>query len=127
MAPGPRSEPETHCRRRADNRMTDLLRHAVATIAYRGGKAVRGVPADFADFRVAESGRTPVQILAHIGDLFDWACCLARGEKTWRESAPQSWELEVGRFFDCLQRFDRQLAAAPLQCSAERLFQGPIA
>ena len=27
-----------------------LLRHTVATVAYRGGKAVRGAPASFAAF-----------------------------------------------------------------------------
>lgn len=105
----------------------DLLRHAVATLAYRGGKAIRDVPAGFADFRAAESTRTPLQILSHIGDLLDWACVLARGEKTWNEAKPQSWENESRRFFEGLRRLDEQLASQPLQCKAEKLFQGPIA
>ena len=106
---------------------TELLRHALATLAYRGGKAMREVPRGFADFRAAESTRTPLQIVAHMGDLIEWAACLARGEKTWNDTAPQSWEHEKERFFDALRRFDAQLATQPLQCSAERLFQGPIA
>jgi hypothetical protein len=57
----------------------------------------------------------------------EWAAVLARGEKTWNESKPQSWDREVQRFFDALQRLDQQLASQPLQCKAERLFQGPIA
>ena len=105
----------------------DLLRHALATLAYRGGKAMRGAPASFADFRAGDSTRTPVQIVAHLGDLLDWAGFLARGEKTWNESKPQDWDKEVQRFFDALQRLDQQLASQPLQCKAERLFQGPIA
>ncbi len=105
----------------------DLLRHTLATLAYRGGKAIRGAPPSFADFRAGESTRTPLQILAHIGDLFDWACDLARGEKKWNEATPQSWEHEVQRFFDGLQRFDRQLADEPVKCDPGRLFQGPIA
>ena len=56
-----------------------LLRHAVATVAYRGGKAVRGAPDSFAEFSAGGSTRTPSQILAHVGDLFDWALSL-RGE-----------------------------------------------
>ena len=106
---------------------TDLLRHMLATLAYRGGKTMRGVPASFADFQAGESTRTPLQLVAHIGDLVEWAAVLARGEKTWNESKPQSWDHEVQRFFDALQRLDQQLASQPPQCKAERLFQGPIA
>ena len=105
----------------------DILRHAVATLAYRGGKAIRDAPASFPDFRASSTTRTPLQILAHIGDLLDWACVLARGEKTWNESKPQSWDLEVERFFDGLQRLDQQLTTQEIQCKPEKLFQGPIA
>lgn len=107
--------------------MTDLLRHTVATVAYRGGKVVRGAPPDFSGFRSGDSTRTPIQILAHIADVLDWACCLARGEKTWHDSTPQSWEHETQRFFDALQRLDRQLSNEELKCDAGRLFSGPIA
>ncbi|HLJ75308.1 MAG TPA: hypothetical protein VKU62_12030 [Thermoanaerobaculia bacterium] len=107
--------------------MTDLLRHTLATVAYRGGKVVRGVPPDFANFRSGESTRTPIQILAHIGDVLDWACYLARGQKTWNDSTPQSWDHETQRFFDALQRLDRQLSNEELKCDAGHLFSGPIA
>jgi len=56
-----------------------LLRHTVATLAYRGGKALRGAPDGFAQFRVGDATRTPGQILAHLGDLFDWGLSLAKG------------------------------------------------
>jgi hypothetical protein len=105
-----------------------LLRHTLATVAYRGGKAVRGAPDSFAAFRVASASRTPVEILAHIGDLFDWAMSLADGQHVWHDSTPLAWAAEVARFFDALRRFDDRLAAAaPLGCSPEKLFQGPIA
>ena len=106
----------------------DLLRHTVATVAYRGGKALRGAPESFATFRVREGSRTPVQILAHMGDLFDWALSIASGAQVWRDSPPLPWDSEVVRFFDTLLRFDNHLASdAPLACLAEQLFQGPIA
>ncbi|PYQ58324.1 MAG: hypothetical protein DMF58_15660, partial [Acidobacteria bacterium] len=60
-------------------------------------------------------------------DLLDWAYFLARGEKKWNDAVPQSWDAEVQRFFDGLQRFDRQLTEEALNCPPERLFQGPIA
>ena len=106
----------------------DMLRHTLATLAYRGGKAVRGAPDTFASFRVGETTRTPGQILAHVGDLMDWALSLARGEQVWRDSEPLPWPREVARFHEALARLDAHLASdAPLGCPAEQLFQGPIA
>ena len=105
-----------------------FLRHAVATLAYRAGKALRGAPATFANFTVASGTRMPAQILAHMGDLLDWALFLARGEQSWHDSMPLPWDREVARFFAALQTFDAYLASdEPLGGSAEQLFQGPIA
>jgi hypothetical protein len=105
-----------------------LLRHAVATVAYRGGKAVRGAPASFAAFRLDGALRTPVAILAHISDLFDWALSQARGTEAWHSSTPNDWDREVDRLFEALARFDTYLASdASLAVSAEKLFQGAIA
>ena len=106
----------------------ELLRHIVATLAYRGGKALRGAPAGFGEFRVADTTRTPSQILAHISDLLDWALSQARGNEQWHNSDPLPWDEGVGRFFSGLQAFDAYLASgAPIAVSAERLFQAPIA
>ena len=106
----------------------DLLRHTLATVAYRGGKTLRGAPDSFATFKSGDKGRTPAEILAHVGDLFDWALSLAKGAEAWRDSAPLPWPQEVDRFFAALTAFDAYLAsAAPLATPAEQLFQGPIA
>jgi hypothetical protein len=106
----------------------ELLRHALATIAYRGGKALRGAPPEFAEFRAAESTRTPAKILAHVGDLFDWALSMAKGKEEWHDSAPLLWDEEVRRFHAALKAFDDHLASEqPLGVSMERLVQGPIA
>jgi hypothetical protein len=105
-----------------------FLRHTVATVAYRGGKAVRGAPATFASYSPDRSDRTPVRILAHLGDLYDWALSQARGQEAWNESTPLEWDAEVARFFATLQRFDDYLASdAPLAAPAEQIFQGAIA
>jgi len=105
-----------------------MLRHTVATVAYRGGKAVRDAPASFATYSADLSPRTPAKILAHIGDLFDWALTQARGAEAWTDSTPQEWEREVERFFAALQRFDDYLASdAPLATTPERIFQGAVA
>jgi hypothetical protein len=105
-----------------------LLRHTVATVAYRGGKALRGAPESFSTFTFGDSPRTPSNILAHTGDLFDWALSMARGEVAWRDSQPLAWNAEVARFFTSLRKFDDYLASPePLHSPAEGLFQGPIA
>jgi hypothetical protein len=105
-----------------------LLRHTVATAAYRGGKALRGAPESFAALSIGDTSRTPAKILAHIGDLFDWALSMARGETAWHNSKPLSWAAEVARFHASLKKFDDYLASSePLHAPAEGLFQGPIA
>ncbi len=105
-----------------------LLRHTLATVAYRGGKALRGAPGSFAAFKAGDSSRTPAQILAHMGDLYDWALATARGEKFWQDSQPLEWSREVERFFAALKKFDDYLASSePLHTSMERLLQGPMA
>ena len=78
----------------------EMLRHTLATLAYRGGKAVRGAPDRFGDFKTEAAIRTPGQVLAHVGDLLDWALELADGRHTWHDSAPRPWTEEVARFFD---------------------------
>src|SRR6266436_3859200 len=83
----------------------DLLRHCLATIAYRAGKTLRDVPESFAKFQPPEKARTPEQILAHLGDLFDWSLSMAKGQGVWHDSPPLAWASEVDRFFATLKRF----------------------
>jgi hypothetical protein len=106
----------------------EFLRHTLATLAYRGEKAVRGAPEGFATYRASEGTRTPLAILAHVGDLLDWALSLAEGKQVWKESPARDWGEERSRFFRGLGDLDVRLASqVALGCSEERLFQGPIA
>jgi hypothetical protein len=105
-----------------------LLRHTLATLAYRGGKALRGAPAEFASFKAGPTTRTPAEILAHVGDLLDWAVSLAEGQERWRNSPPLPWAEGVARFHAALEAFDARLASdRPPACRPGQLFQGPIA
>ena len=90
----------------------DFLRHTLATLAYRAAKALRDAPPGFATMTPSAGSRTPAQILAHMGDLFDWALS----------------DAEAARLFDALARFDAYLAGdEPLHALCAELFQGPIA
>ena len=105
-----------------------LLRHTVATLAYRAAKAVRGAPAAFGDFRASPSSRTPLQILTHMGDLFDWALTMTDGKAVWNDAVPLPWDAEIERFFAALARFDARLAdGRPLANPPSKVFAGPIA
>jgi hypothetical protein len=106
----------------------ELFRHTLATLAYRGGKAVRNAPPGFAGFRSSDTTRTPANILAHIGDLMDWALSILKGTQAWKDSRPLAWEEEVGRFHASIVALDAHLASGqPVPVSLQKLFQGPIA
>lgn len=106
----------------------ELLRHTVATLAYRGAKAVRDAPESFASFKAVETTRTPVQILTHIGDLLDWVLSMAKGAETWNNAEPKPWPQEIERLHAALARFDEFLDSdQELAVPCERLFQGGIA
>ena len=111
--------------------MTDekrgVLRHVVATVAYRGGVAVSDAPEGFDAFRINEETRAPGEILAHIGDLLEGSLYLAKGEMVYLTSPPLPWGEEVSRFFSAAKRLDSYLASdAPLAWPVEKLIQGPI-
>ena len=106
----------------------DLLRHLVATLAYRGGIAVLGPPLNFSEFRIHETTRTAGEILAHLGDLVQGSLYLVKGEFVYLQSSPQTWEEDVKRFFNAVKEFDLYLASeAPLAQPIEKILQGPIA
>lgn len=105
-----------------------LLRHTIATLAYRGGKAMRGAPESFSSFKIGDPPKTPGQILAHIGDLLDWAITLCDGKQAWNNSTPRTWAEDTTRFHETLRRLDDRIAGGgDLAESAGALFQGPIA
>jgi hypothetical protein len=108
--------------------MHTFLRHTLATLAYRGGKAVRGAPESFSGFQASPGSRTAGQILAHVGDLLDWGLSIAKGQQRWQDSAPQSWADDVARFHAGIAAFDEYLASGqPVAAPDEQLFQGPVA
>jgi hypothetical protein len=103
------------------------LRQLAATLAYRAAKVLREVPPTFATFRIAPNARTPVQVVAHLADLMEWATWLARGEHTWKAEGSDDWDHEIDRFFTLLAEVDALIAADEFKGSVEKLIQGPFA
>ena len=108
-----------------------LIRHTLATLAYRAAKPLRDAPEAFGSFHASEATRTPLQILAHMGDLLDWALTQVTGAERWHTADPLPWPDESARFFAALGRLDRALEADAADGVSEtmllKLFQGPIA
>ena len=105
-----------------------LLRHLLATLAYRAAKVLRDVPPGFGDFQDRPGRRTPVQLVAHMGDLMQWGIHMTKGEYKWRAEGSADWDKEVKRFFELMAEFDACLASdKPLGYPAETLIAGPLA
>src|ERR1043165_6635366 len=110
------------------NETRQFLRHATATIAYRGAKVLRGAPPEFAHFKAGPGTRTPLQILAHIGDLLEVSAARLRGPAQWKEATPDSWDRQTARFHAALASIDAALASdAPIVVPLDKWYQGPFA
>jgi hypothetical protein len=106
----------------------DVLRHLVATLAYRAAKVLRDVPPEFARASVSPTTRRPVLIVAHLADLMAWGLSLADGRSEWAAGGGEEWDVEVRRFFSGLGALDRRLASStPSAESIQKLIQGPLA
>ena len=106
----------------------DLLRHTLATLAYRAQKVLNDPPSGFADHRAAASSRTPLEIVNHLGDLMEWGNRMARGEYRWLAEPAANWNSACDRFFRGTAAFDASLAESDFSAHAPGIiFQGPIA
>ena len=104
------------------------LRHTLATLAYRAEKALRDAPPDFTEFRASPRSRPALALVAHLGDLMEWAVRMTRGEMRWGAVPQTSWGPATDRFFTAVAELDAALAAPAAECLRhEIIFQGPIA
>ena len=105
-----------------------LLRHLLATLAYRAAKVLRDAPPNFATFG-DRPGRRPVNIVAHMADLMEWGTRLAAGEHRWSAGgAGEDWDAEVQRFLQGLRALDDAIVThRPAGRDAEKLISGPLA
>ena len=104
-----------------------LLRHAVATLAYRAEKVMRDVPEGFDRFRPSPASRTPVELMSHLGDLMEWGERMARGEMKWHPGVTTEWAAGRDRFFRGLTALDASLTDVGAIPHAAVIFQGPVA
>lgn len=105
-----------------------LLRHALATIAYRTQKALRGAPPSFGDVDAGHRVRTPSELVRHMTSVLGYARTFVLGGQYRPEPLPDL-AAEVERLHAILADLSRLLASdAPLlDTTEEHLLQGPIA
>jgi hypothetical protein len=106
----------------------ELLRHTVATLAYRAEKVLRDPPAGFAEQRASPTSRTSLEIVSHLGDLVEWGTRMANGDYKWEAGLVSDWTSACDRFFRGLAAFDAALTTSAFTPhSPGVIFQGPIA
>ena len=104
-----------------------LLRHFLATLAYRTRKALKDAPADFASFNIQTGVRTPQQLLRHMNGVLNYALSHATDVDTPLQDLDTLAE-EQARFHEVLEQLSHYLERGAFSgTSAEQLLQGPFA
>lgn len=104
-----------------------MLRHFLATLAYRTQKGLKGAPSDFPEFRAAPGVRTPHELLRHMTSVLGYARTHFIGG-TYRPHILPRFEDEVARFHGVLQDLGSDLERrTPFRdTTPERMLQGPF-
>jgi hypothetical protein len=105
----------------------ELLRHFLATLAYRCRKVVLGAPKDFGDFDAGHGVRKPTEILSHMSGVLIHAHSFLAPYKDTRMPLG-TWEEEVGRFFRIISELDKSLESGRQwnERTEEQILQGPL-
>ncbi len=111
-----------------EGRDAELLRHCLATLAYRVQKALRGAPDGFGEFSAGQGVRTPRELVRHITSVLGYARTFLVGGVYFLEPLPTLRD-EVERFHGITADLASHLrAGTPLRgISTEQLLQGPLA
>ena len=104
-----------------------LLRHFLATLAYRTQKALRGASPEFGDFQAGHQIRTPAELVRHMTSVLGYARTFFIGGRYWPEVLPSLAD-EVDRFHEMVEDLARHIESADSwpDVSEEQLLQGPL-
>jgi hypothetical protein len=103
-----------------------LLRHYLATLAFRTQHALTGAPEEFPDFKAGKAIRTPLQILNHMTEIAVGTNEVYCG-RDFDKLDPLPWDEVVEKFHAALHDLDNTLLEAdpPGANRILQLFQGP--
>jgi hypothetical protein len=104
-----------------------LLRHLLATIAYRTRRCLRGAPGGFGDFAAGSGARTPAEIIRHMTAIAGGVGALLLAMPR-RELASLPWAGEIARLEQALRAVDAAIAGAAAWAGEPlSVAQGPVA
>ena len=92
----------------SEREQSALLRHFLATLAYRTQKALRGAPEDFGDFHAGSKSRTPRELVLHMTSVLGYARSMFRGSAL-RPHPLETLDDEVERFHEVLADLSEHL------------------
>src|SRR5262245_14420197 len=105
-----------------------ILRHLVATIAYRASRSLRDAPPTLENARLAGGGMSAHELLLHMTNVLAFAQATITQTDRIRYEVLE-WQPEVNRFYALLSELDASLAEGPSfeEGMDLRLVQGPLA
>lgn len=107
---------------------TQLLRHTLATLAYRANRVLADAPEGFGDFDAGQGVMTPRKMVNHMSMILAYAKSRLTGEEFQRPTEVDDWSMEVDRFYETVSALDKA-AEAGFRADGEmvlRMLQGPI-
>ena len=103
-----------------------MLRHFLASLAYRLQKALREAPSDFGEFRVSPDVRNPREVVKHMTSVLGYARTFFVGGD-YRPESLGTLEEEVERFHTLLESLSEHFGTGDFsRMSPERFLQGPL-
>jgi len=115
---------------RVNDDTRQLLRHFLATLAYRTQKSVRSAPDHFGTFDAGHETRTPTEIVRHMTSVLVFARTFVVGGEHHRPDPLSTLAEEIDRFHAVLGDLSADLEhgnALLHGMTPERLLQGPFA
>jgi len=104
----------------------EMLRHFLASIAYRTTKAIKNAPETYPNFHIGKGVRTPLRILHHITGVLTYAHSFFEHYDTTYFNI-KSWDAEVDEFYNILSKLDKSFQEKnPNEVTEEQLLQGPL-
>lgn len=109
------------------NDKREMLRHFLATLAYRVTKALRDAPPNFPGFRVAVQVRTPHELVCHMTNVLGYARTHFVGGH-WPSRIPTNFQTDVRAFHEMLADLSERLHGDQplLNTTEEQFLQGPF-
>ncbi len=106
---------------------SEMLRHFLATLAYRVSKCLREAPAGFPTFRIAPQVRTPHELVCHMTNVLGYARTHFVGG-SWTSRVPTVFDSDAAGFYEMLAELSERLweGSPLLDTTEERLLQGPF-